>query len=171
MSYSIWGALAETSWWIYLFFIWFALLAYQSTKPRIINFNSLAILPIIVTLFMIALLPFIISMTQFKAAVLVMAFLPGLLFGYLQFYFRGIKAIKHTTQFYLPASWSVFVILLILIMVRFYFYNYSLNFNNNFFQDEKISTIIVAICGFSIGVQLARTWCYYRCMKTGPFKT
>lgn len=170
MSYSLWGAIAETHWWLYVIFIWLAFASFNATKPRQISMKLSIIHPMILAGILLIMLPFVIKLNVYKISILIFAITPGLVFGYLQFHFQKIKAIKNTARFYVPGSWTVFIVLMILLMVKLYYYNYPIILDLSIMQQENTSRIIVLLLGFLIGINIARSLCLYRCMKVGPFK-
>jgi len=164
MSYSFWGALAETHWWIYVLFIWLAFAAFHATKPRQISMKHFIIRPIILMCVLLILLPIVMKLNGHKILLFLVAITPGLLFGYLQFQLQGIKAIKNTSRFYIPGTLRVFMVLFILLIVKFYYLNIA------FLQQESSAKVIVALIGFMLGLNIAKSLCLYRCMKYGPYK-
>lgn len=169
MSYSVWGALAETHWWIYLLFAWIAFLSFQATKPRKINMRISIFYPISFILMLLILLPIVIKITLYKFSLLLLAIIPGAILGYLQFRTQRIKAIKQSSEFYVPGSWLSLIFLFVLLVIKFYYYNYPITPNFNILYHENTSSIIAIFCGFFTGLLSIRSYCLYRCMKSGPY--
>jgi hypothetical protein len=170
MSYSVWGAFAETSWWIYLVFIWLGIIAFQASKPHVISFKAAIIYPSLMIVLLFSLMPFALKLDPYKIFLMLAAILPGLLLGWLQFHFRKIKAVKQTAQFYIPGSWGTFILLIALVALKFYYYNYAIHFDLSLLHEEQPAAFIALLCGLSVGLQTARSLCLYRCLKTGPYK-
>jgi len=170
MSYSIWGALAETNWWVYVFFLWLAAISFQATKPHKVSMKLTIVYPLLLLALLLMLLPFVIPLTLYKLFILILFITPGFVFGYLQFRFQRIKAIKATSQFYVPGSFSLFIILMLLLIAKFYYYNYAVTFNFSSLKQETTTNIVSAVSGFIIGLYIARSLCLYRCMKIGPYQ-
>ena len=170
MSYSVWGALAETPWWIYLSLVWFFFIAYYATKPKVVAFKNIAIYPFIPLVAVLTVIPFLFDISQTKAGILLLSIFPGLVFGYLQFRFSGTRSIKNTSTFYLPGSWAIFVVLITLISIKLYYSHHAINIDFSTLKHEYTTTAMVLICGFCLGIQIARLMGFYRCMKVGPFR-
>lgn len=169
-SYSIWGAFAETPWWIYLIFTYFLFVSWQTTKPQRVNSRTAISLPISLIIILYLIMPLVISVNLHNFLFLLLFILPGMIFGLIQFHFRGIKAIKNTRELYIPGSWSVFIFLMMLVIIRFYYYNYAVDFSLTSLNENNHPAIIMMLIGFVTGLFIARTWCLYRCVKFGPYK-
>lgn len=169
MSYSAWGTIAETPWWIYLIVLYVLKVAYQSTKPAFITLKSSMLFPSIVTSILIFSMASLIRLDFYQYLLLALSLVPGLILGCLQFHFRRIKAIKSKNQFYIPGSWSVFVIVFTLFLAKFYFYGFNFSLNAEALKQNNNSLPMIALCGLMIGLMIGRMGSFYRCMKVGPF--
>ena len=164
MSYSIWGSIAETPWWIYLIVLWALNVSYRCTKPSRVTLNSSLLSPVIVTSMMLFSMCLVIHFDFHKYLLFILAIFPGMILSWLQFRLRRIKAVRNKHQFYIPGSWNVFIIMFTLFAAKLYFYGFSFTLDPDTLK-QNAETIIV-LCGFITGLMLARVCCFYRCMKT-----
>lgn len=167
MSYSIWGAIAETPWWIYLFFLAIFNTSYQSTKPHNVSMKSALIMPLIFTGMLIVSLAISATFDKHTFLLMLYALIPGIIAGWLQLRLRRVQAIKSQSQFHIPGSWSLLIILFALITAKIYFFGYGFNISMQTLT-QNMPTIIV-LSGFVIGLSIGRMIYLYRCMKYGPF--
>jgi hypothetical protein len=61
-SYSIWGAFAETPWWIYMFFIWLLFISWQTTKPQTLPSKAVIVFPVALLILLYMLMPIVLPM-------------------------------------------------------------------------------------------------------------
>lgn len=169
MSYSIWGTIAETPWWLYLFFLGILNIVWRSTKTQNINMTFSLIMPWIVNGIFIFALAASIRFDLHKLTPMLYPLIPGIFLGWLQFRLRCIKAIKSQSQFHIPGSWSLLIILFALITAKMYYFGYGFNINLNTFTQDNTISIIILLCGLITGLSIGKTYYLYRCMKYGPF--
>jgi hypothetical protein len=171
MSYSIWGSIAEVSWWVYPVLIFSLMIAFRSTKSHYIDMKRFIFLPYFPIVMLILLMPFSITLTANKMMLFSAAIFPSMLAGWLQFRLRKIKALKNQSQFFVPGSWAIFFIILIAIAARIYFYgfNFAITIDPYVLQKEQYTNIVVTLCSICAGLTIGRSIYLYRCMKFGPY--
>lgn len=169
MPHAFWEAIAETPWWVYLILFGLFSVGYRATQSRIISVKPL----IIYGGFNIALLFIgysIITRLNFSyLPLLLLCILPGFAFGWAQFYFSDIKAVRNKPQLYLPGSWIFLVLILMIVAAKYYYFGASYYIDIDVIRQDPMIKLLSGLLGFSLGLYLGRVYRIVRLLKVGPF--
>ena len=167
MTNSIWERIAETPWWLAVFFIFFVWLAFLATKPQVISVKQLFVLPILFFLLSLGIFFYL----PFKTSSFFLwtgAILLGAPLGWLHFRLFQIKAIKDQAKLYLPGNWGLFIFIMIISALK-YHYGDALPLDVRMIYDPHIMTGIAVLYGLFIGLYIGRMTYALRCLKNGPY--
>lgn len=170
MDFTIWQAIAETPWWIYVILAYFIWISWMATRPSVISIKSLFISPILFLLFALPALIYYAHFNLVNCLLSLLTFCLAIPLGWFEFKIHKIKAIKNENKLYIPGTWNLIVIISILCLVKFYF-NVTLSdfLTLKIFTYPIISTNLVCLYGFFAGFFIGRYWFAKQCVKTGPF--
>ncbi|RDI45161.1 DUF6622 family protein [Aquicella lusitana] len=167
MNNSIWEIIAGTPWWVYVLFVLLVRFGILASKPRIIPFRQLLLLPaVFIPLSFASLYQMHLSLSLF--GLWAGALLLGAAGGWLQFRFINIKAIKNQSKLYVPGTWSILIIILIVFAVKYY-YSYESAVNPGQIINPHINVWFALLYGLFTGLFIGRVAYALRCLKTGPF--
>ena len=167
MTDSIWEAIANTPWWVFVLFIFLVRIGLLARKPHIISMKQLLILPIM--FFALSLVA--IFNLKFQTINLLLwagAILFGIVLGWLHFRLLKISAIKEKAMLYVPGSWNVLIIILTLFALKYY-YNYEIALNSQMLNNPKIIMVLMLSYGLFTGLFIGRITYAFRCLRTGPY--
>ena len=163
---NIWQMLSNTPWWVYVVFIVLLQIGFAARKPRIVPFKRLIILPLIFLILSLVGLWEHEQFTLHNVFLWLIAMLPGIFLGWMQFHALRIKAIKNTHELYIPGSWLILGIVLLVFAIKYYI-GYHEDIDARFI--EHAARWMLLLYGFFTGLFIGRLSYALRCIKYGPY--
>lgn len=120
-AFKFWQSVANTPWWMYLFFLYLILLSYRTTKPQRIALIALQLGPGFYLLVSLASMIWLINTTPKNVAYWAAALTGGVLVGWLQFRIKNVKAIEDTKILQVPGTFLFLAFICTAIFAKFYY--------------------------------------------------
>ena len=168
MNHAHWETIANTPWWLYVFFIYLSWMAYLATKPRLVPVKSIFIFPVFFITLSIISLYLSARWNLLYISIWAAALVTGTLLGWLQFRLLKIKAVKNKSLLYMPGTWSLLVIIFTLFIAKFYF-GFDGAIHPNQLSNPHFIRWIFLLYGIFTGLFIGRITYAVRCLKKGPF--
>jgi hypothetical protein len=166
--YEFWQHVAETPWWIYLFFVYLIIIGLKARHPRVISQPAIYLGPLIIVstyilIFQYAAPP---NWSQIGKGVAVLPL--GIFIGWGQFKLLGVKSLRNKKQLHIPGSMSAFIIIIALFCSKYYF-SPGYDIDPAQLQDPKYLNTLTLSCGLITGLLIGRLLYATRCLRTGPY--
>jgi hypothetical protein len=168
MTNSIWEMIAGTPWWVFALFAYLVKIGYSATKPSIVEFKKLWMLPTALIILSVIGIDTIAHGAPKNLLAATGAALLGIPLGWLHYKSLKIKAVQDKKQLYIPGTWSVLVIILAIFAVKYYC-NYQLEVNPEIFLRPQNALTILTVYGLFIGLFIGRMAYSFCCIKYGPY--
>jgi hypothetical protein len=166
MNNAFWQVLGNTPWWVYVVFVFLIYVGINARKPRILPVRQLVTLPsIFLVLSFIGLYEHE-QLSSHNIFLWLIAMLPGIFLGWLQFHALRIKAIKNTNTLYVPGSWLILGIVMLIFIIKYYI-GYREDTDTHFI--EHAARWMLLLYGFFTGLFIGRLAYAVRCIKFGPY--
>lgn len=168
MPNSFWEMVANTPWWVYLIFTYLIYISFLATKPRVISFRQLLILPSIFITLSIISLSTILQIDAYNIFLWSSALFLGIPLGWLQFFLQKIKAIKNESKLYIPGTWSLFFFCLFIFAAKYY-YSFELAIDPKSIASSPYAPYILLLYGLFTGLFIGKLFYSLQCYKSGPY--
>jgi len=168
MTMSIWEKIAEVPWWTYPVFFYLIKISLSATKPHYITLKQLLFIPSSFIVLSAIGMYFKIPLTAYHSFIWIGTVFIGIAIGWLHFFIFRIKAIKHTSQLYLPGNYSV--IALTIGMFTAYCFGYPVSDLVSWLITPNAAPMLMGLYGLFTGLFIGRLIYAYRCIKHGPYR-
>lgn len=164
-----WEIVAETPWWFYLFFFYLIFVGVAATKARYIDAKNFYFPPYIFLTLSILVFFYTGQFNLSGFMIWTSACTAGILFGWLHFRFKRIKALPEQTQIYLPGTYFVILCLATILILNVALPDYVSLKNLFLFIQGKYTYSLIALYGAFTGLLVGRLVYVRQCLKRGPY--
>lgn len=171
-AFKFWQSVANTPFWMYLFFLYVIAFTYRTTKPQIVPYTAVKLAPLgVATLAIICMFTFL-QVTITNLAYLITALAAGFIIGWIQYRIKNIKADADSKTIHLPGTYVLCITVCCAIFAKFYYsytpdyadFNITLGSIANAYSDK-----IMVLLGLSCGLMIGRFIYAKKVMREGPY--
>jgi hypothetical protein len=147
--------LFHTPWWVYFIFIYCIAIGFKSTRPRVISYYRLYIIPTLIAIWSLHGIYIRHSLSAPYLLTWIAALICGISAGWALTYHIYIEADKSKKLIKIPGTWITFILVIVIFLIRYYYGYYHVvdpaNLNN-----PGIVYPEVTLTAFFIGIILGR---------------
>ncbi len=168
MSYEFWQSIANTSWWIYLMFIYLSYIAYLATKPVAQDIRMFYfMLPVVIGVSILGMFT-LITVTPTNLAAYAASLVSNALLGWLLCLRLNVRAVEGKKVLLMEGSWMISFIVIALFSIRYYL-RLEISFDPTTYKSPSYSLIIMILYGWVAGLLIGRILFMRRVLKSGPY--
>lgn len=171
-AFKFWQSVANTPFWMYLFFLYVIALSYRTTKPQVVPYTAVKLAPLgVAALSLICMFTFL-QVTMTNLIYLLTTMTAGLIIGWIQYRIKNIQADTDRKTIHLPGTYVLCIAVCCAIFAKFY-YSYTPDYADFSVPLGSISDAysdkIMALLGLSCGLMLGRFIYAKKVMREGPY--